>query len=688
MDYTRCGINKLLLVFIPLSVVMVTDTVEGKCSTDQWECKDGECVPLRHRCTGLFACLDRSHNKNCVTCGANTTRCRNGDCVHKSRLCDGFINCSDFSDEQSCVTCGANIIRCRNGDCVQKSLLCDGFSHCHDYSDEQSCVTCGANTIRCRNGDCVLKSLLCNGFIGCKDSSDEESCVTCGADTTRCRNGKCVHNSFLCDGYNNCGDKSDEESCVKCRGNSFKCNNIRCIGIELRCDGQDDCQDNSDEVNCVCDQQQTSKNKTLECSKNVSSDVEFCFDSHKASYCCQTCYDKFSKHSPDLQCQHVYGKNAIFVLRGLHLDLYTNPSFICSALLCYVDNNRIKVIAAAPGTICGSGKVCLHGDCQLRLSIIEDDTYEDVHMELRQVKKTVGNGETMGSNEQGQEMKDNEVQYVYPDGSKEILTYNDEITSVLTQTHSRENYGEGASSQLKDADVTSSATPGLYRNMYHCPDVSEGEVTSIDYNAPVQRSNSDYIFPLDYVHTGELNLDTQKVVKPNTWPKTTGHWDISVTKQTVQSSWSDMVGGMKQGQGTDHITESTRCNTASIDGQLCRSGLDTDYITPFDGVDIYTDGQLCRGGLDTDYITPVDGVDIYTDGQLCRSGLDTDYITPVDGVDIYTDGQLCRSGLDTDYITPVDGVDIYTDGQLCRGGLDTTTSHQLMVLIYTDGQLW
>ncbi|KAH9492057.1 hypothetical protein Btru_026689 [Bulinus truncatus] len=73
----------------------------GKCSTDQWECYDGECIPLWSRCSGLDVCRDGSNNKNCVTCGAHTTKCRNGNCIYKTYLCDGYNDCGDGSDEES-----------------------------------------------------------------------------------------------------------------------------------------------------------------------------------------------------------------------------------------------------------------------------------------------------------------------------------------------------------------------------------------------------------------------------------------------------------------------------------------------------------------------------------------------------------------------------------------------------------
>ncbi|KAH9496244.1 hypothetical protein Btru_012802 [Bulinus truncatus] len=580
------------------------------CNPNAFWCQNGKCAPHSHRCNGIDDCGDGSDEILCESCKNSSFHCANEKCVQSTVRCDSSDQCGDNSDEKNCPSCGFKGFHCGDRTCVRQLDRCDGIRHCPDNSDEINCASCGTSGFLCTDRTCIRQLDRCDGIRHCPDISDEINCVECSGDSFLCSNKRCIRNRQMCNGQDDCQDNSDEVNCVNCSGDSFKCNNKRCIGNELRCDGQDDCQDNSDE-------------------------------------------------------------------RALHIDIHTNPSYICSTLPCYVDNNSIKVIAAAPGTICGSGKsnsmqytssICTSLSCTIPgketcelylaaagtkcgegkvershpsvrdVQFSPDDTYEDVHLELRLVQKTERNGE-MGSNKQGQEMKDNADQYVYPDGSEEILTYNDEITSVLTQTDLRENHGEGASSQLKDADVTNFVTPGLYHNMYHCPDVSEGEVTNNDYNVPVQRSNSDYICPVDHVHTGDWNLETQKVVKKNTWPERTGKWDISVPKPTgkVQSSWSDEPRRVKQGQGTDHITESTRCYTASIDGQLCCRGLDTDYITPVDGVEIYTDGQLCCRGLDIDYITPVDGVDIYTDVQLCRSELDTGYITPVDRVDIYMD---------------------------------------------------
>lgn len=78
-------------------------------------------------------------------CSSNEFRCRNGDCISAIDKCDGAANCSDNSDEtfEICryVACPTYGFRCDYGACVARSKRCDGRQDCYDGSDEKRCQT-------------------------------------------------------------------------------------------------------------------------------------------------------------------------------------------------------------------------------------------------------------------------------------------------------------------------------------------------------------------------------------------------------------------------------------------------------------------------------------------------------------------------------------------------------------------
>lgn len=74
-------------------------------------------------------------------CDSDQFRCRNGDCVNGNAQCNGYTECQDGSDETDCpsTSCQANQFRCRNGQCVNAAVRCNGQTDCQDSSDEANC---------------------------------------------------------------------------------------------------------------------------------------------------------------------------------------------------------------------------------------------------------------------------------------------------------------------------------------------------------------------------------------------------------------------------------------------------------------------------------------------------------------------------------------------------------------------
>ncbi|XP_042860326.1 basement membrane-specific heparan sulfate proteoglycan core protein-like isoform X47 [Penaeus japonicus] len=236
------------------------------CRSDEWTCRNGDCIPGYQRCDRTPQCIDRSDEENCIPepgCGPGEWTCRNGDCIPEYQRCDRTPQCLDRSDEENCRPepgCGSDEWTCRNGDCIQSYQRCDRTLQCNDGSDEENCILepgCGPGEWTCRNGDCIPEYQRCDRTPQCLDRSDEENCRPepgCGSDEWTCRNGDCIQSYQRCDRTPQCNDGSDEENCIlepACGPSEFTCvSSGLCINEFRRCDGNLDCRDGSDEQGC------------------------------------------------------------------------------------------------------------------------------------------------------------------------------------------------------------------------------------------------------------------------------------------------------------------------------------------------------------------------------------------------------------------------------------------------------
>ena len=241
----------------------VTPRGEPRC-----ECWEGRLLVDDRDGEGGRRCVDRVN----VTCAEDEFECRNGVCVPYKLTCDGEDFCTDGSDEDPtfCATrvCPSPFFSClKTKRCVPKNEVCDRKNDCGDHSDEANC-TCTADEFRCKQGMCVKRSDRCNRRWDCPDASDEIGCPPLPCNSTEVvtthRDGgvpephlsplfdfipcnsttNCILPSWICDGQNDCWDNSDEVGCPTktvstCASGGFSCDNNKCIPQTWICDRDD-----------------------------------------------------------------------------------------------------------------------------------------------------------------------------------------------------------------------------------------------------------------------------------------------------------------------------------------------------------------------------------------------------------------------------------------------------------------
>ncbi|EZA49376.1 Sortilin-related receptor [Ooceraea biroi] len=262
--------------------------IASTCSSNQFACNNGVCIPEFWKCDGDNDCGDSSDEANCnrATCSPNNFECDGNKCIPKYWVCDLDRDCKDGKDEMNCTytNCTETQFKCDNGRCISHRWRCDGEDDCRDGSDERNCTrnvqpsTCRSDEVLCKaDNSCIPAAWKCDSEPDCEDGADESECnsMVCEPWQFTCNNTgeqketghRCIYKSWACDGDRDCADGSDELNCNttivpqpppyspllptnSCNDWMFMCNNKKCVPYWWKCDSVDDCGDDSDEIGC------------------------------------------------------------------------------------------------------------------------------------------------------------------------------------------------------------------------------------------------------------------------------------------------------------------------------------------------------------------------------------------------------------------------------------------------------
>lgn len=171
------------------------------CTSNEFKCDDGRCIPLRWRCDSEQDCDSGEDEKDCVDIGPLTRECSDDEytckdsrCITRNWVCDGQPDCKRGEDEMECDTkceigqfscptkssSSSNIRDQRQNVCVSQKHICDGRKDCLNGEDELNCSTptiCPSSS-RCKQlcAKSVSGKDECACQIGYVLSSDGFSC--------------------------------------------------------------------------------------------------------------------------------------------------------------------------------------------------------------------------------------------------------------------------------------------------------------------------------------------------------------------------------------------------------------------------------------------------------------------------------------------------------------------------------
>ncbi|XP_052285983.1 basement membrane-specific heparan sulfate proteoglycan core protein-like isoform X3 [Dreissena polymorpha] len=229
-----------------------------ECTSQQYRCRSGECIPGEFRCDNQFDCADGSDEEDgCVNSGSSQEckekefRCRNsGQCIAQDLVCDSVDDCGDNSDEE--------VIDCGPGPVLITSYKDSSSPTAYtlSWTRPRGNTTVNSYTLKWRkvlvldgrltqDGSYILDRVLTQ-FRDVIVSPGQENYRITALDPASFYQveiaavndvGSSVPVAFIF--------RTDTAGCEP---GQFQCSSGGCISIDLLCDSNPDCPDDSDET--------------------------------------------------------------------------------------------------------------------------------------------------------------------------------------------------------------------------------------------------------------------------------------------------------------------------------------------------------------------------------------------------------------------------------------------------------
>lgn len=137
------------------------DLVSPFCSSLEFTCDNGNCIPANWECDNENDCKDNSDERHCNlktdNCATEEFQCNDGTCIPDSWKCDDVNDCDSGEDESNCTTRSHN---CNNGDdssCTDDNTA-NGIVDVHIHLPRGSCFPPKA-VVNTLNGSVTMENL-------------------------------------------------------------------------------------------------------------------------------------------------------------------------------------------------------------------------------------------------------------------------------------------------------------------------------------------------------------------------------------------------------------------------------------------------------------------------------------------------------------------------------------------------